>query len=346
MDGGAPVTGGKGGAVVEVVDVVVGATVLVVVDDVWRVAAPTCPDAGRRAAADADAHPPRASAATASHAAPTRGRRKVPLGSDPVPVRVTTLAAVVVLGVSVGACSTTAPRADRHPRPARTSATALTTSTTTTPSATTTSTPSPVTQAVTPPPTSAVTPAFVGTASPVTAADVPSTWRAGCPVGPADLRMLRMSYWGFDDQPHVGTMVVNAAVVTAVLSVFDTLYGEHFPIRKMQPEDAYGGIDPASMADDNTSGFNCRYAVAPGPPSWSVHAYGEAIDVNPVENPYYEGGAWQPDAGAAFSDRTDVRPGMAVPGGQLIAAFAAVGWQWGGRWAGSPDYQHFSANGN
>ena len=164
-------------------------------------------------------------------------------------------------------------------------------------------------------------------------------------MGPAQLRLLTMSYWGFDGQPHTGTMVVNSAVTAAVLKVFDQLFTERFPIRQMQPEDAYGGQDPVSMANDNTSGFNCRDAVAPGPPSWSVHAYGEAIDVNPVENPYLEGGAAQPPAGAAVLVRAPYRPGMAVPGGQLVTAFASVGWLWGGRWTASPDYQHFSATG-
>jgi hypothetical protein len=188
-------------------------------------------------------------------------------------------------------------------------------------------------------------PVFVGTVANVSATQISGTWRPGCPVGPADLRLLTMSYWGFDGQPHTGTMVVNGAVASAVLKVFNQLFAEHFPIHQMQPADAYGGKDPVSMADDNTSGFNCRLAVATGPPSWSVHAYGEAIDVNPVENPYLEGGAAQPPAGAPFLIRTPYRPGMAVPGGQLVAAFASVGWLWGGRWTASPDYQHFSATG-
>ena len=100
------------------------------------------------------------------------------------------------------------------------------------------------------------------------------------------------------------------------------------------------------MAADNTSAFNCRYAVAPGPKSWSAHAYGEAIDVDPVENPYLEGGKVLPPAGEPYADRTRTRPGMAVPGGVLVSAFASVGWQWGGRWTASPDWQHFSATGN
>ena len=156
--------------------------------------------------------------------------------------------------------------------------------------------------------------------------------------------MLHMSYWGFDGQPHVGTMVVNAAVTQSVLAVFARLYSERFPIRRMVPVDAYGGSDPVSMDADNTSGFNCRDAVAPGPPRWSAHAYGQAIDVNTVENPYVEGGTVRPAAGAGFVDRSVYRSGMAVPGGELVNAFASVGWQWGGRWS-DPDYQHFSATG-
>ena len=106
----------------------------------------------------------------------------------------------------------------------------------------------------------------------------------------------------------------------------------------MRPIDAYGGSDPRSMAADNTSGFNCRYAVAPGPKRWSVHAYGQAIDVNPVENPYVEGGARAARRGQTrTSTGRRVRAGMAVAGGTLVRAFAAVGWQWGGRWSASPD---------
>ena len=181
--------------------------------------------------------------------------------------------------------------------------------------------------------------------APVSAAQISATWRPGCPVGPAQLRLLTMRYWGFDGVSHTGTMVVNSSVSSAVVRVFGTLYAQRFPIRQMQPEDVYGGKDPVSMDADNTSGFNCRVAVAPGPPTWSVHAYGEAIDVNPVENPYVEGGQVQPPMGTPYLDRSNVRRGMAEPGGELVAAFAAVGWQWGGRWSASPDYQHFSATG-
>jgi hypothetical protein len=81
------------------------------------------------------------------------------------------------------------------------------------------------------------------------------------------------------------------------------------------------------------------------PPRWSAHAFGHAVDVNTIENPYVQGSYVSPPAGAAFMDRSNVRPGMAAWGGDLVEAFAAVGWQWGGRWS-DPDYQHFSSTGN
>jgi len=196
-----------------------------------------------------------------------------------------------------------------------------------------------------PSPSPTAAPAFAGTVTPATAADVPHTWHPGCPVGPDHLSVLRMSFWGFDNRPHTGTMVVNSLVTHDVVTVFATLYRERFPIRRMRPEDAYGGSDPDSMADDNTSGFNCRYAVASGPAHWSVHAYGEAIDVNTVENPYLFGLQVLPPAGRAYLDRSVYRPGMAVRGGLLVKAFAAVGWTWGGTAFSSPDYQHFSRTG-
>jgi D-alanyl-D-alanine carboxypeptidase len=98
------------------------------------------------------------------------------------------------------------------------------------------------------------------------------------------------------------------------------------------------------MAADNTSGFNCRYVAGSLPPRWSAHAYGEAIDVNTVENPYVSGSLVSPPASNAYLDRTNYRPGMAGAGTALNNAFAAVGWLWGGRWS-SPDYQHFSKTG-
>jgi hypothetical protein len=241
--------------------------------------------------------------------------------------------AVLLLLVVLGACGGSPAAPATSPTTGR--------STPTTPPATATTIPAPTTVSSA---VASTVPAFTGTAVRVTAADLPSSWRAGCPVAPADLRRLELRYWGFDSQAHAGALVVHADEADAVIGVFRRLYDRRFPIRRMEPVDAFGGSDDASMAADNTSGFNCRNAVASGPPQWSAHAYGRAIDVNPVENPYLLDGAVLPPAGAPFVDRSNARPGMAVRGGELVAAFAAAGWSWAGVWA-SPDYQHFSSTG-
>lgn len=186
-------------------------------------------------------------------------------------------------------------------------------------------------------------PAFAFTVSPVTAADLPASWREGCPVLPPDLRLLHLSYRGFDGAVRTGELVVNVDVTTSVLRAFDRLYTARFPIARMERVDVYGGSDAASMDADNTSAFNCRRVA--GSTSWSEHAYGRALDINPVENPWVSGSSVSPPAGQAYRDRRDVRPGMIVAGNAVVAAFAAEGWGWGGSWSGTKDYQHLSRSG-
>jgi hypothetical protein len=194
-------------------------------------------------------------------------------------------------------------------------------------------------------PATSAAPPFAARVSAVTAADLPHSWRPGCPVGPAQLRLVRLAYWDFGGARRIGELVVRRDAVSDVVAAFRQLYRARFPIRRMVRVDRYGGSDDASMAADNTSAFNCRAAVAAGPRRWSAHAYGTAIDVNPVENPYVQPGRISPRAGRAYADRSRPRPGMALAGGVLVGAFAAQGWSWGGRWRATPDYQHFSASG-
>jgi len=168
------------------------------------------------------------------------------------------------------------------------------------------------------------------------------SWHSGCPVGFADLRLLTVTHWGFDGRVHRGRLVVHHDAAREVLGAMRTLYLQRFPIRRMRLVDAYGGDDHRSMAADNTSAFNCRLVA--GTSRWSEHAYGRAIDLNPVENPYVTaGGHVSPPAGAPFAHRARHRRGMV--GGRAVRAFAAVGWGWGGDWAWPKDFQHFSASG-
>ena len=169
------------------------------------------------------------------------------------------------------------------------------------------------------------------------------SWRPGCPVHLRDLRLLRLSHWRFDGSARVGRLVVHEDVARDLVSVFRRLYEARFPIRRLVPVDAYGASDFRSIEADNTSAFNCRYVE--GTTRWSEHAYGRAIDVNPIENPYVSGGSTSHPASVPYLDRRRRRPGMASEGGALVRAFDAIGWGWGGRWSGVKDYQHFSASG-
>jgi hypothetical protein len=170
------------------------------------------------------------------------------------------------------------------------------------------------------------------------------SWHRGCPVGLDDLRLVTLTYRGFDGRAHTGRLIANKSAAAVLVSVFRRLYGAGFPIRRMEPVDRYGGDDFRSIEADNTSAFNCRAAT--GSSRWSNHAYGLAIDVNPIENPYVAGGRSSHPASARYLDRSRHRLGMAYEGGVLVEAFRAEGWGWGGSWSGSiKDYQHFSYNG-
>ena len=187
-------------------------------------------------------------------------------------------------------------------------------------------------------------PLFRASIDPAPADRMEFSWRVGCPVGTGDLRLLTLTHRGFDGAIHMGELVVHEDHALAVVGVFKMLFEAGFPIQRMKLVDEYQGDDDASMEANNTSAFNCRLATG-SDDTWSQHAYGWAIDINPVQNPYVNGGTVLPPSGAAYLDRADVRQGMVVEGDAVVAAFASIGWEWGGNWVSLKDYQHFSATG-
>lgn len=190
-----------------------------------------------------------------------------------------------------------------------------------------------------PAPITSASPAASVTA--VTAADLGATWRAECPVGPADLRRVELSYTGFDGAPHRGALVVHRRVVDDVIAIFGELQHLHYPIERMQTVDHYRGADDElSMQDNNTSAFNCR--PLPGSTAWSLHAFGRAIDVNPLINPYLAAdGDLQPVTAARYLDRARDDPGILRADSPAVRVFTDRGWRWGGAWRNPVDYQHF-----
>ncbi|MEP7024628.1 MAG: M15 family metallopeptidase, partial [Actinomycetota bacterium] len=143
---------------------------------------------------------------------------------------------------------------------------------------------------------------------------------------------------------HTGRLVVNAAVTGKLIGVFRKLFEMRYPIRQMVLVDAYRGSDFASIQADNTSAFNCRDAT--GSSSWSEHAYGLAVDLNPCENPYVSADGYEAHKRCRqYVDRSLHDPGLIHAGDKVARAFASAGWGWGGTWQGARDFQHFSING-
>jgi hypothetical protein len=195
-----------------------------------------------------------------------------------------------------------------------------------------------------PPAVGSSVPAYQPAIAAVTAAELGPSWRTGCPVGPADLRRVRVDYWGYDGERHRGDLVVHRSVASDVAAAFGELYDARFQIRRIHPVARYGADDDASMAANNTSAFNCRRVT--GGTRWSEHAYGTAIDINPVQNPYVSGGGTVlPPSATPWVDRSLRVPGMIHPNGVVVRAFTAIGWSWGGAWSSPKDYQHLSRSG-
>jgi hypothetical protein len=169
------------------------------------------------------------------------------------------------------------------------------------------------------------------------------SWKPRCPVPLSQLRLLKVAYWGFDRRAHMGYLIVNRAWARKLAGVFHILYDRRFKFRRMRLIDEYGASDARSMAADNTSAFNGRYVS--GTTRWSMHAFGLAIDINPVENPYVSGSHVSPAAGRPYVDRTRKATGMIHAGDFVVRAFRSIGWKWGGSWPGTKDYQHFSSTG-
>jgi len=170
-----------------------------------------------------------------------------------------------------------------------------------------------------------------------------SSWTKACPVAAADLRYLTVGFRGFDGRAHTGELLVDKRVADDLVTVFRQLFAANFPIERMRIS-SRADMDAPPTGDGNTTeGFACR--PVRGHATWSEHAYGLAVDINPFQNPYHKGDVVLPELATAYLDRTDARPGMLQLHGPVVKAFTAIGWGWGGTFRSLRDYMHFSANG-
>jgi uncharacterized protein YcbK (DUF882 family) len=173
------------------------------------------------------------------------------------------------------------------------------------------------------------------------------SWHKGCPVDTSDLRYIRLKHKNFYRSERMGELIVHKDVANEVVEIFHELYDMGYPIYQMRLVSDFRGSDFRSIEADNTSAFNCRN-VSTGKKKWSKHAYGRAIDINPIENPFvnkrgkimhrksyrYKKRAHK---NHSFPDRA-----MLLKEDEAVKIFKKHGWKWGGDFGAYKDYQHFA----
>lgn len=170
-----------------------------------------------------------------------------------------------------------------------------------------------------------------------------SSWTGACPVKATDLRYVTVGFRGFDGLAHTGDLLVNVRAAAGLVKVFGKLFAEGYPIERMRVTSATELNAPPTGDGNTTAAFACR--PVRGQKSWSQHAYGLAVDVNPFQNPEHKGKIVLPELATSYLDRGNVRRGMILPDGPVVKAFATIGWKWGGDYHSLKDYMHFSATG-
>lgn len=169
-----------------------------------------------------------------------------------------------------------------------------------------------------------------------------------------DLRYIKVLHYNFYHQIQVGELVVNQAIAEDCRQIFMELFQEEYEINSMYLIDRYyekdqarngEQVDISSINDDNTSAFHYRKIA--GTEVLSNHAYGMAIDINPLENPYVKEADLQQTVASpykdynSYKDRTAQRAHMISKDDACYRIFKSHGFQWGGEWNGNKDYQHF-----
>lgn len=170
-----------------------------------------------------------------------------------------------------------------------------------------------------------------------------SVWQKECTVSIDRLKLLKISHYNFDNQISIGHLIVLDKVSQAVLNIFKELLILKFPIHSMMTIEEFGGNDELSMEANNSTAFNFRYIA--GTKKLSLHSYGLAIDINPLQNPYIiihddsKKVTVFPTEGTNFLNRHNQRTGMVEP---IIKIFEKYGFnEWGGDWNTPIDYHHF-----
>ncbi len=167
--------------------------------------------------------------------------------------------------------------------------------------------------------------------------------KSTCPISSKQLRVVSVPYIDFKGQSKTGKLIVHKHIAKKVEKIFDKLYQKRYRIERIRPIWRYGANDHDSISANNTSAYNCRKIA--GTTKWSNHAYGLAIDINPIQNPYISrSGQTTHKESRPFVDRSSKQKhstAMIQPDSYIVKLFKRHGFKWGGDWRSIKDYQHF-----
>lgn len=169
------------------------------------------------------------------------------------------------------------------------------------------------------------------------------SYKENCTVPREELRYLHILHVGFDNNTHEGELIVNKRIAEDVLDIFKELYKAGYQIEKVRLIDEYNAQDELSMRDNNSSAFNFRYISYST--TLSKHAMGLAVDINTLYNPYIKqvDGRLniEPANAVQYVDRNRQFPHKIDHDDLCYKLFTKYGFEWGGDWEDSKDYQHF-----
>ena len=158
-----------------------------------------------------------------------------------------------------------------------------------------------------------------------------------------DLKYINIKHYDFNGNIKTGEIIVHKEVAEETVKIFYELYEAEYKINKMVLIDAYNGDDELSMSDNNTTCFN--YRVVKNSKTLSWHAFGLAIDINPLNNPYIKGNTISPQNAGDYINRKLQLPEMIDYNDLAYKTFTKYGWKWGGNYKSLKDYQHFYKEG-
>ena len=172
-------------------------------------------------------------------------------------------------------------------------------------------------------------------------------------VALSDLRYLMVPHYNFEGKIQVGEIIVNTRLAEEFIEIFKEFFSIQYQIRSMYLVDNYwqesgdpDDADTASIDADNTSAFS--YRVITYGTTLSRHAYGCAIDLNPLENPYAtisgDGSFYtiHEESRQYLYNRSSEMPHVITHEDPAYRIFVIEhGFTWGGDWESVVDYQHF-----